>query len=98
MFSTNYPRNRIRNGGISFIGIMVIVLLMAACGSTPRTFTIGVINPSPNQDVTIKGFKDGMIDLGYLEGKNITYIYEGPVSADRLEAVAQGLVQQQMRD
>jgi len=71
---------------------MVIVLLMAACGSKPRTFTIGVINPSPNQDVTIKGFKDGMTDLGYLEGKNITYIYEGPVSADRLEAVAQGLV------
>jgi putative ABC transport system substrate-binding protein len=33
-----------------------------------------------------------LTELGYVEGKNITYIYEGPVSTDKLDAVAQGLV------
>jgi putative ABC transport system substrate-binding protein len=33
-----------------------------------------------------------MAELGYVEGENVTYLYEGPVSADKLDAVAQGLV------
>jgi putative ABC transport system substrate-binding protein len=34
-----------------------------------------------------------MTELGYVEGENVTYIYDGPVSADKLDAVAQGLVE-----
>jgi putative ABC transport system substrate-binding protein len=80
------------------LGLVIVFvitgLLLIGCGSAPKTktYTIGVINISPNQEDTIKGFKEGMTELGYVEGKNVTYIYEGPVSADKLDAVAQGLV------
>jgi len=74
--------------------ILTASLLLTSCGSAPqtKTYTIGVINPSSNQEVTVKGFKDGMTELGYVEGENVAYIYEGPISADKLDAVAQGLV------
>lgn len=73
---------------------VMIGSLLTGCGDTPgtKTYTIGVVNPSPNQETTVKGFKDGMTELGYVEGTNVTFIYDGPVSADKLDAVAQGLV------
>jgi putative ABC transport system substrate-binding protein len=41
----------------------------------------------------MEGFKEGMTELGYIEGENITYIYEGlSDSIDRLDSIAQGLV------
>jgi putative tryptophan/tyrosine transport system substrate-binding protein len=81
---------------LGFVNLLVISgLLLTGCGGAPKTKTyiIGVVNPSLNQEDTVKGFKEGMTELGYVEGKNITYIYDGPVSADKLDAVAQGLVQ-----
>jgi len=80
---------------LGFVILLVITgLLLTGCGGAPKTktYTIGVINPSLNQEDTVKGFKEGMTELGYVEGKNVTYVYEGPVSADKLDAVAQGLV------
>jgi putative ABC transport system substrate-binding protein len=80
------------------LGLVILLvitgLLLADCGSAPKTkiYTIGVLNPSVNQEVTVRGFKEGMTELGYAEGKNVTYIYDGAVSADKLDAVAQGLV------
>jgi putative ABC transport system substrate-binding protein len=68
-------------------------LLLTACGGGQETYTIGVINLSPNQDVTVKGFQESMTELGYVEGKNITYIYEGATgNIDKLDSVAQSLV------
>ena len=74
--------------------LFITGLLFTGCGGAPKTktYTIGVINPSLNEEDTIKGFKEGMTELGYVEGKNITYIYGGPVSEDKLDAEAQGLV------
>jgi putative tryptophan/tyrosine transport system substrate-binding protein len=76
------------------ITLVITGLLVTGCGGAlkPRTYTIGVLNPSLNQETTVKGFKEGMAELGYVEGQNVTYIYAGPVSADQLDAVAQGLV------
>jgi putative ABC transport system substrate-binding protein len=69
-------------------------LLLAACGSAkPKTHTIGVVNVSSSLDSTLQAFKEGMTELGYIEGENVTYIYEGPAGPDKLDAVAQGLVQ-----
>jgi putative ABC transport system substrate-binding protein len=92
MIETDHPRHGIRNGGISLIGVIVIALLLTACGVTPKTYTIGIINISSNQETTLRGFKEGMTELGYVEGNNVTYIYEGPVNAKKLDATAQGLV------
>jgi putative tryptophan/tyrosine transport system substrate-binding protein len=76
------------------ISLVITGLLLTSCGGAPKTkiYTIGVINPSQNQEGTIRGFKEGMTELGYVEGENVTYIYHGPVSADKLDAEAQGLV------
>jgi len=75
--------------------IVAIALLGSGCASPakPKTYTIGVINLSPSLEDTLTGFKQGMTGLGYVEGKNVTYIYAGPVGTiDKLGGVAQNLV------
>src|SRR5512137_1920620 len=90
MSGNNHSQGRTRNRWTTLIGVVVFALLMTGCGGAPKTktYTIGVVNPSVNQESTVKGFKEGMTDLGYVEGKNVAYIYDGPVSADQLDAVA----------
>ncbi len=84
--------DKMRKGWRIFLGIIVFSLLLVACGGQ-KTYTIGVINFSPHQETTVEGFQEGMTELGYVEGKNVTYIYEGATSdTDELDAVAQRLV------
>jgi putative ABC transport system substrate-binding protein len=85
--------NKIHQGWRLLIGGIIFSLVLAACGDAPKTYTIGVINLSPNLDDTVEAFKEGMAELGYVEGENVTYIYEGPAGVDKLDAVAQGLVE-----
>jgi putative ABC transport system substrate-binding protein len=80
-----------------FIIIFILTgLLLTACGGVQtqdKTFTIGVINLASELDTTLEGFKQGMTELGYTEGENITYIYEGAASGiDKLDPMAQGLM------
>jgi putative ABC transport system substrate-binding protein len=49
--------------------------------SQPKTVTIGAVNLTPALDPVIDGFKAGMTELGHIEGKNITYIYQGPTGS-----------------
>ncbi len=75
--------------------LIIAALLLSGCGgsSKPRTYTIGVINLSPALDETVTGFKQGMTELGYVEGENVTYIYAGATgSIDELDGIAQELV------
>jgi putative tryptophan/tyrosine transport system substrate-binding protein len=97
MPSTDYPRRNAlkRKPQLGFVILLIVIdLWLAGCGGAPKTkvYTIGVVNPSPNQGSTLQGFKEGMTELGYVEGKNVSYIYGGPVSADKLDAEAQDLV------
>jgi putative ABC transport system substrate-binding protein len=59
-------------------------MLLAACGGTPqtKTYTIGVVNYVPSLDQVLDGFKGRMAELGYVEGKNVTYIYNGITAPD----------------
>ena len=79
-----------------FISLCIMLnLLLTACGGVQaqdKTFTIGVVSLSSSLGYVVENFKAGLTELGYVEGKNITYIYEGPVGIDKLDAVAQGLV------
>ena len=70
-------------------------VLLAACGSSQaETFTIGVVNLSAGAQGALDGFKGGMAEMGYVEGENVTYIYDGPVSgAEALEPAVQKLVE-----
>jgi putative tryptophan/tyrosine transport system substrate-binding protein len=61
------------------ICLLLTGLLLTACnGGTPaKTYTIGVVNYVPVLDPVFEGFKARMVALGYVEGKNVTYIYHG---------------------
>jgi putative ABC transport system substrate-binding protein len=73
---------------------LLTVLLVPACGSArTKAFRIGVINLSPRLEPILEGFKARMAELGYQEGRNITYIYQGPASSiAELDSIAHGLV------
>lgn len=78
------------------IVLLLVVALLTACRggqSEPRTFTIGVVNLSPAIDIEFDGFKDGMAEAGYVEGENVTYIYEGAVvSIGAIEPAVQNVL------
>ena len=76
-------------------GLIVLALLLSGCGGSAgsRTYTIGVINLAPTLEGAFTGFKQGMTELGYIEGENVTYVYAGPAgSIDKLDGMAQDLV------
>ncbi len=81
---------------IEHLGLFVIIgMLFYGCTGAPKpkTYTIGVILYAPPLEGAFTGFKQGMTDLGYVEGENVTYIYAGPTdSIDKLDGVAQDLV------
>ena len=76
------------------IGILLIVIVSAACDNEKsRTHSVGVINVTPTLDHTLEGFKTGMTELGYMEGKNIRYLYDGATTdMSNLSATAQALL------
>lgn len=76
-------------------GVVLLSMVPAACDSgTSTIYSVGVINAVPALDSTLAGFKKGMTELGYIEGKNVRYVYGGattdldllPASAHRLLA------------
>ena len=78
---------------IAILFIIASVLLTACDNDQTKSYTVGVINIVPDLDENVAGFKEGMAELGYIEGENLTFIYEGAtVDFDKLDAVAQGLV------
>ncbi len=66
------------------IAALVVLLGMAACSSNDgkkatTSFKVGILNPIELFDPSVEGFKAGMTALGYVEGQNITYVYDGPI-------------------
>lgn len=73
------------------LGLVGVMLVLAACGSsdsdkdgktedTAKTITIGVLSPAALFAPAVQGFKDGLAEQGYVEGKNVTYIYDSTVT------------------
>ena len=64
--------------------LMLTGLLLTACGGTTpaKTYSIGVVNYVQVLDPVFAGFKAQMAALGYVEGKNVTYIYHGVLEPD----------------
>lgn len=53
-------------------------ILLTGCqrgNQQQRTYTIGIVNINPALTVMANGFKAGMTEKGYIEGKNTTYLY-----------------------
>ena len=62
--------------------LLVILLLFMSIGCTKvsqngKTYTVGVVNLNADHEKILSGFKKGLAELGYAEGQNITYIYNG---------------------
>jgi len=68
-----------------FLALVITCLLLTACGTpTPeaKSYTIGIVNYNPSLQAYVEGFETGMKELGYMEGENITYIYNGALKND----------------
>ncbi len=62
---------------------VVFLGLISACDSkqaAKKIYTIGVINFSPAAEPAYDGFRQGMADLGYEEGRDVRYLYQGYIS------------------
>ncbi len=61
------------------LSCLLQTFLLTACGqSEPDRLHIGVVNLSPRLEPVLEGFKAGMAELGYTEGENVTFLYDGP--------------------
>lgn len=94
-------RKQIHTLRITFCLVLMLILslLLGACNSsTPEEqemVTVGINSLAPVFDPIVDGFKDRLTELGYIEGENITYIYDGPIGdVAQLDAAAQALVDQ----
>jgi hypothetical protein len=56
------------------VGLLLVT--SGGCGQ-PKPFTIGMVNDVSVREPILDGFKAGMSELGYVEGKNVRYIYNG---------------------
>jgi putative ABC transport system substrate-binding protein len=75
------------------LGVLLSLAPAACDNETTRTSTVGVINVLPALDEALVGFKEGMTELGYIEGKHIRYIYNGPTTdMSELSAAVQTLL------
>jgi putative ABC transport system substrate-binding protein len=81
MTSDGCSQGRTQSSRIALAWAVVLSLLLMACGGGTqiKTYTIGVINYSPALEESFDGFKAEMAELGYVEGENVTYIYDGLV-------------------
>lgn len=57
--------------------VCLLLIVLEACSSQPELFTVGMVNDVSIREPALTGFKEGMTELGYIEGKNIRYIYNG---------------------
>ena len=73
--------------------VLAAFVLTVWGGSQPDTFAIGIVNITPAGQPLLDGFKAGMVEQGYVDGDNVTYIYEGPVSIEGLDDAIQNLVE-----
>lgn len=73
---------------IAYLLLLASILSFNGCKNTPlpplEPVKIAIINPGQRFSPFVKGFKQRMRDLDYLEGENTIYLYDGPTPADQL--------------
>jgi putative ABC transport system substrate-binding protein len=79
------------------IALILVTLLLAGCGGDKKsdkakTYTVGVLIQAQSLASVFDGLKAGMTELGYVEGKNVTYLYDGPTGTiEGLKPAAESL-------
>lgn len=71
---------------LSFVAIgivLIMFMLLVSCRNSIRNYTIGIIvGENESNNIILNGFKDGMSQLGYVEGGNIKYLFK-PLSTEQ---------------
>lgn len=95
-----FPPNIIKANLLAMLAILATMIVVAGCdeqGVEKPEFTIAVVTNNPNGLKNISGFQEGMTNLGYVEGRNVTYVgVKKPVSGKDLEAALTGFVNDQV--
>jgi len=57
--------------------LLCFIIVSYGCNKSElhKTYTVGVVCLNPEHDKIFLGFKKGLAESGYIEGKNITFIY-----------------------
>lgn len=76
------PNQQLRYLSILIVFFIIISLLLVGCGDDSKLFTIGVVAEFPAVTPTLEAFKANMTESGHAEGKDMTYIYHGPLGSD----------------
>ncbi len=86
--------NRHRTAGFLILSLLALATACASLpASSPSPVTLGLITNNQNGLHNIQGFVDGMSELGYVEGQNVTYLFDGnPTDGDALTGALQGMV------
>jgi putative ABC transport system substrate-binding protein len=72
MSGNNHSQDRIRTGWAILVGIVAIILL-SGCAKAPKVYRVGILVGADTMSIIVDTFKARMTELGYVEGKNITY-------------------------
>jgi len=70
----NMLQNKIGNWHRLLVIVVVVGLLLSGCGKPePKVYRVGVLSGLSYVANITDGFKEGMAELGYIEGENIVY-------------------------
>lgn len=65
---------------VSIISLSLLGTVVISCTQQPeKKYVVGIVNPNDSFEKIVTGFKEGMEERGYHEGKNIKYLYDGPL-------------------
>jgi len=75
-------------GIVYAVGLGLILAEFAGCKAREKIFTIGIVSEVSLNAEVLEGFKQGMIELGYIEGKNLMYINKSVKMLDKQDIEA----------
>lgn len=61
---------------LAFVSLALLGGLLAGC-ENPDIPRIGVLHPNEIDQDTVRGFQAGLTELGYVDGVNVDYVYDG---------------------